>query len=368
MQNDEARAPRDEELSACDRYRDLYRHAPVAYFTLTPQGRVLEVNLAGARMLGLPRERLLGQDFFRFLDPDQQALLSTATGDPVQGDTPAHLALTLETGDGRCIHTQAVISAATPVPGETELRLILTDISGYRLLEEQRDMFFSIASHELRTPLTNISLSLDMLLQEPACRLNEDLRGTLEVARRGTRRLHRLVDEILRLRDVRTGLSVGQLVVLDLPPLLRESILANQPFAAGHDVELELQLEPEVHSLQVLGNADRLFQVMNNLLTNAVKHSPDGGQVQIRLQRQNGLARVSVSDRGPGVPPQLRERIFQPFTQGNPSLEDERHKGSMGLGLSIGRAIVEQMGGRLDFISRPGVATTFYFEIPETSL
>ena len=114
--------------------------------------------------------------------------------------------------------------------------------------------------------------------------------------------------------------------------------------------------------LLVKGSADRLMQVLNNLLSNAAKFSPVHGTVEITVVRQGNTVRVAVVDHGAGIPAEFRGRIFQKFAQADSS--DTRPKGGTGLGLSIARAIVEKHGGQLDFTSEAGAGATFFFDLP----
>jgi signal transduction histidine kinase len=144
-----------------------------------------------------------------------------------------------------------------------------------------------------------------------------------------------------------------------LAPLVQQAVRDTAAYAEGLQVRLALHVQD---APLVNADADRMLQVCVNLLSNAAKFSPPGSVVDVRVETRDGRARVGVVDRGPGVPPEFQERIFERFAQADSS--HRRAKGGTGLGLAICRSIVEAHGGQLGFTSEPGVRTEFFFELP----
>jgi signal transduction histidine kinase len=230
-----------------------------------------------------------------------------------------------------------------------------------RRIEKLKDEFISIVSHELRTPLTSIHASLGLIRSGFAGGVPDEARELLEVAHRNSQRLVRLVSDILDLQKVESGTLSSDLQAVEVAPLLQQAVDANQAYAA--QLGVTLALDGDVPEAAVWADADLLMQVMTNLLSNAAKFSPRNEAVLVRAERRDGMVRVSVTDRGPGIPEHFHERIFQRFAQADASTT--REKGGTGLGLSITKAIVEQLGGRIAFETRAGAGTTFHFELPE---
>jgi signal transduction histidine kinase len=235
------------------------------------------------------------------------------------------------------------------------------ELEEQRRLEQLKDEFISIVSHELRTPLTSIHGSLGLVNEGRAGELPPKASQLVGIAYRNSQRLVRLVTDLLDLQKIESGLLVFDVRSHDLAGLLAAAVEANQPYGSRFEVEIVLAEVP--HGVQVRLDADRMMQVLTNLLSNAAKFSSPHGQVTLGAESRAPDVRVSVTDQGPGIPKEFRERIFQRFAQADSSTTRQRE--GTGLGLSISRAIVERMGGRIGFESQEGVGTTFFFDLPQ---
>jgi PAS domain S-box-containing protein len=230
-----------------------------------------------------------------------------------------------------------------------------------RQVERMKTEFVSTVSHELRTPLTSIRGSLGLLEGGIVGELPASAQELVRIARANTERLIRLINDILDLEKMESGKLDFQLEPVELGPLLAQALEAHQGYAQQWGASLALAVS--VHDARAVIDADRFLQVLANLLSNALKFSPRGERVTLRLERVGPRLRVSVEDRGPGIPESFRARVFEKFAQADGS--DSRRKGGTGLGLSISRSLVQGMGGTLDFVTREGSGTTFRVELPE---
>ncbi len=237
---------------------------------------------------------------------------------------------------------------------------LATDITELKRIDRLKTEFVSTVSHELRTPLTSIRGSLGLVAGGIAGKLPDAAMKLIDIAKNNCERLIRLINDILDIEKIESGKMQLDLQPMALKPLLVQAIAANEGYGLANKVSLALHCDDP--ALQVKAEADRLTQVVTNLLSNALKFSPAGGTVEVHVAKAGLGVRVEVRDHGPGIPEEFRTRIFQKFSQADSS--DTRLKGGTGLGLNISRALVERMGGSIGFETRLGEGTTFFFELP----
>ncbi|KQX19993.1 MULTISPECIES: sensor histidine kinase [unclassified Sphingomonas] len=227
-----------------------------------------------------------------------------------------------------------------------------------------KQQFVSTVSHELRTPLTSIAGALGLLASGAAGELPNTATSLVDVAARNAGRLKRLVDDLLDLDRMDSGQFEYRFARADISVLLRDVAAQNMPFAAQAGVTLRLTLPKRAVSART--DADRLFQAITNLVSNAAKFSPRGSVVDMSLTTSTTGIRIRVSDQGPGIPPEFSARLFDRFTQ-SPHTEGLTNLPGTGLGLAIAKTIVTQLGGelRLDETVESGAA--FEIVLPRES-
>jgi signal transduction histidine kinase len=227
-----------------------------------------------------------------------------------------------------------------------------------RAAELLKDQFFALVSHELRTPLTSIIGYLELVLDDGEA-LSPNQRRFLSVVDRNARRLLRLVGDLLFVAHVEAGRLALEMGEVDLPTLTREAVEAARPHAEAKHLALEATTQ-EIPSMA--GDRDRLAQVLDNLVSNAVKFTPDGGSVSVRLDARDSEALIEIEDTGVGIPASEQSRLYERFYRA--STATERAIPGVGLGLTIAKAIVEAHGGELGFDSVEGHGTTFRIRLP----
>jgi len=343
---------------------DILDNISDAIITINGQGLISSVNHPVEDIFGYQASELIGENIKRLMPSPYHELHD------------GYLANYLKTGEGNVIGATREIKALRkngevfdavlwvhqlPVNGELEFMGVVRDISESRHLDKLKTEFISTVSHELRTPLTSIRGSLGMLKSGVLGDVPEKASRMVELAHNNTERLINLVNDILDIEKIQAGKMELKCAPLNITELVKNSIESNEAYAAGCSVSLQLSDNPK--DFDIYADELRLQQVMANLLSNAAKFSPENGLVTITIEKRGALIRVSVKDQGLGIPEVYRSKIFQKFSQLDSS--DSRQKGGTGLGLNITKAIVEHHGGHIDYITREGEGSTFFFELLE---
>lgn len=241
---------------------------------------------------------------------------------------------------------------------EAEQAQQLLAYQNQQLLEIDRlkDEFVSSISHELRTPLTSIAGYVELLIEEEA---DEQKRGHLAIVERNADRLLALVSDLLFAARLQYGRLELDRSPVDLQTLVRQAVDAARPRANAASVELHAET---VEVPEILGEPAKLAQLLDNLVSNAIKFTPTSGRVDVRLSTRGETIRIEVSDTGIGIAESEREQLFQRFFRAQSALE--RQIQGTGLGLYISNAIVDAHGGRIGVDSTPGAGTTFVVDLP----
>ncbi|MBE3076650.1 MAG: PAS domain S-box protein, partial [Actinobacteria bacterium] len=285
------------------------------------------------------------------------------------GESVDHFETVRRTKDGCLIGISLTVS---PIPGRsgqtTGASKIARDITEQQRLQREaaqgsrlKDEFLATLSHELRTPL-NAVLGYAMLLCDGALSTEQQIKAA-SVIRRNTESLARLVDDLLDTSRIVTGKMNLQFGLCDVAEVVREALDVVRQAIEAKSLRLDVSIAP---GEPLVGDAGRLRQVLWNLLTNAIKFTPAGGTIMLRVEHLGTDVRIIVRDTGIGIPAHAIPYIFQRFWQVEST--STREHGGLGLGLALSRYLVELHGGSLTVQSDgPGMGSEFRVELPRAT-
>jgi|DewCreStandDraft_2_1066082.scaffolds.fasta_scaffold00081_57 signal transduction histidine kinase/DNA-binding response OmpR family regulator len=255
------------------------------------------------------------------------------------------------------LNTVQLQQAAREQALRAELEAARAEAERARKAAAQTTRFVSEVSHELRIPLTSILGFAELLAEDWDWLVEEDRRRYVDIIERNARHLLHVVSDLLNLAKADAGMLEVSLGAVEVREVVEAAVTSLRPRAAAQGVALEVRVEGPTVARADWG---RLRQVVLNLLDNAIKYSPPGGRVEVRLRGGPDRVVLEVVDQGPGIPPELQDRLFRPFSRLHPG---GRQLPGAGLGLALVRRLVDLMGGRVGVRSAPGQGSAFWVEL-----
>lgn len=357
--------------------RLMIEASPTAMIAVNSQGSITMVNRQVETLFGYPRRELLGYPIemlipsrFRWEHPrDRKAFAAAPSARPMgKGrdlfglrkdgkEIPVEIGLNpIETAEGLLILASVVDIAARKATEEglRERSLELEHLS------RVKSDFITMVTHELRSPLSAIREGIDLVFEGIEGPLNEGQKETLGVVRRNVERLGRMVNNVLDLQKLESGLGKMNLSRNDLRTILREAV---ETVRFGTEKKgLRLSVEMPDEPMEIFCDPDRIEQAFLNLGTNAVRFTDSGGAVVFRLKTSPSEIWIEVEDSGVGIAAGDRERIFEMFSQVGPG--EARRPGGFGVGLAVCKQIVEGHGGRIWVEAKKGEGSLFVVTLP----
>jgi PAS domain S-box-containing protein len=323
-------------------------------------GQLYDINENWLRMLGYRRDQIVGNTDFDLDHWSDAEAHAGFYGQVRNAGEVSNFETRLHAADGTI--RDFSFSAKNIELGGAPYALIVGDeITERKRTERMKNEFVATVSHELRTPLTSINGALGLLRGGVAGSLPEQSRHLVEIAKSNSDRLVRLINDILDIEKIEAGSMAFRMSAVDLGSAIEAALFANQAYGERYGVSFRIGAGAD--GIRVRADPDRLDQVLANLLSNAAKFSPRGGTVEIAVGRHDGRIRTEIIDSGPGIPVEIRDRIFEKFVQADAS--DDRATEGTGLGLSIAKAIVERMGGSIAVRAGAGGGCVFFFDLEE---
>ena len=337
-------------------------------------GVVTSWNRAAESMFGYSADEMIGKSIRTIIPADRQAEEEIVLGAVRRGERVEHFDTVRQRKDGTLLPISLTVSPIRDRNGTViGASKIARDISDRKLAEAERawllsrtreashlkDEFLATLSHELRTPLNAIVGYASMLSKQQLEGVSRE--RAVEVIERNASSLTQLVEDVLDVSRITVGKMRLNFQPVDLAAILRTAIDTARPAADVKEIRIETAIDPDAGP--IVGDPDRLQQVLWNLLSNAVKFTGRGGVVRVRLERIDSDVEISVSDTGIGIDPEFLPHLFSRFRQADSA--PTREQGGLGLGLAIARHLVEMHGGSIYGASAgSGQGATFRVRLP----
>lgn len=319
------------------------------------------VNEGALRQVGYSRDELLTMHPYDIKPDIDEAQFHELIAPLLAGEKDA---LTFETvhqhKNGQRVPVEIFLQYIAPEDEPSRFVAVVRDLTERKRVERMKNEFVSTVSHELRTPLTSISGALGLIAGGALGALPGKASELIGIAHKNSLRLTHLINDLLDMEKLAAGKMHFDMQRQPLMPLIEQALESNRAY--GSERKVTLALTEQASGAMVRVDAERLMQVLSNLLSNAMKFSPENGTVEVAVHATDNKVRVTVSDHGPGIPAEFRDYIFQKFAQADSS--STRQKGGTGLGLSITRELIEYMNGAIGFDSVENEGAHFYFELP----
>ncbi len=338
------------------------RGLPVAWVITDAEGTIRYLGPAASGLLNLPEDQNhAGRDLPELIglrdeaDATARAVLQRMLG-PIR---MVHERRAIQVGT-RQLHVRITRSRLPGRSGDGEgLAWVLDDVTQQRLATEARDQFLMTATHELRTPLTNLQAYAEALHDENDLEI-ERQKEFCNVINSEAIRLGRLVDQLLTVSQMEAGSMVPNRHELELLPMLEH--VADQLKGQAEQKQIKLSTNLSAKLPTVVGDRDKLQAAIVNLVGNAIKYTPEYGQVLIRCSADDRWIRIDVEDNGPGIAEDEQEKVFEKFYRGSSTLDSDQR--GNGLGLAFAREIARLHGGDIELQSVLGEGSVFTMRLP----
>lgn len=328
------------------------------------EGRVLMMDPAAEEIIGYPFSAVFGKKILEGLKNDDQ-FVTLAKDLVIPENRPVSEDVRMSGGaEAMQAFRQSVAVVHDEKGRVVGTYAVLPHAAKFRETQRLQEEFLANITHDLKAPLASISSALEVLTTQLTPRLQGEEGEFLDICARNCRSLRQMIDELLDFSKINSGRMTVRPERVALEPMLRECLQTLMPWARSKRVALELEEPDAVHALPpVMADRGRVLQILNNLLSNGIKFTPEEGRVALyaSLGRGDraGQVVIRVQDNGCGITPEDQTRIFERFTQG----QSVRREG-VGLGLTIARQLVQQHRGELWVTSEAGRGATFFFTLP----
>ncbi|HOU15277.1 MAG TPA: PAS domain-containing sensor histidine kinase [Anaerolineae bacterium] len=342
--------------------RILFEAAPIGIIVSDAHGNIVLINESAQRLFGYGCTELVGQPLITLIPDEMRAVHTSHCANYMQNPRirPMGIGLNLNARhkDGHVFPVEVSLGFA-----ETQLGLLamafVMDTSRQREAEQLRDVMIHTMVHDLRNPLGAIYTALELLTADSQASLDDNQKVIIGIASNNAQKMLVLIKDILDISELESGQIPLHLTTFQLNDLVAETITSLESLAVKKTLQLHNEVSGSLPAVQA--DAELIRRVLQNLIGNAIKFTPEEGLIRVTATREEGNTpkiRVSVSNTGPGIPVELQNRLFHKFIAG-------RHKErGHGLGLAFCKLAIEAHGEHIDVRSTPGEGATFSFTLP----
>jgi PAS domain S-box-containing protein len=370
LQNRELRLTAERAQMALKKLTTLYDFAPMGYFTLTRYGFILDVNLSGAKLIGMKRREIKDRNFNFFVSPDTFGAFESFLRKVFKTGTKqcSELKLIVDGGRKICVYIEGVISA-----DDQQCLVTAVDITERKTTEEAlkksetrlrelnatKDKFFSIISHDLRSPFSSIIGFSDLLLEKVREKDYEMMEEYAEIIQSSSWRVMNLLINLIEWSNSQTGTIKFNPEYFEIVDLVNEVTALSNDTARHKAITITREL-PD--SQVVFADKEMISTVLRNLISNSIKYTNPEGEIIVSVKQEGEEISVSVQDNGIGIEKNALEKLFR--IEESRSTKGTRKETGTGLGLLLCKEFIEKHGGRLSVESKPGVGSDFRFSLP----
>lgn len=341
-------------------YRALAEASNDMIFVIMPDGKIDYANTYAARSFGTTPEQMVGKNKTEFFGKEISERQDRSLAKVYETGKPYYTDNLTSFGKREIWLSTWLVPLKDDNDKVVKVMGVSRDITSIKEVEKMRDDFFVIASHELRAPMTAIKWLVQMMQNGQYGKLDERMIDPLVNVENSTERLIRLVNDLISAARIETSDVQLKLSVFDIMQVVHEVVQTFTPWAKNKNIDLDVA---DVGSVMVYADRDKVIQIINNLIDNAIKFTPDKGKITLKTEVRDSELCVEISDTGIGIPEEAKKKLFGKFSQISTSLEN-RPQGT-GLGLFISREFAQVMGGDLKLVrTEVSKGSSFIFSLP----
>jgi len=331
-------------------------------------GKIIFFNEAAEKLTGVPNEKAIGGFawetlwYFKENDPENQIQVIRKFLAGEKKFNRASDRLMLKRKDGAVIGVSFSISFIYDTNNSKQgCILVMRDVTEERELEKNKDNFLSVAAHQLRTPLSGIRWSLEMLLGDDVGKLPGEAHEVVENINENTMRLITLVNDLLNVSRINMGKVIEPASPVNVAETISAVLKSGDGFVAKNKIKIVFDANKKAEA-RVFISPQHFFESIENIVSNAIKYTPEQGTVKITVSSKGNQIKIAVADSGIGIPKKEQEKMFSKFFRAQNAIQKDPD--GSGLGLSVVKSFIEEAGGTVSFESEEGKGTTFFVSLP----